>query len=147
MAPRLRLTFLFWFSLLLVVLVALYHHRWSPVIRHRLSALAAASDTLQLADVIRADWDRACLVRPYDDPIRVRAAASWEVPWGAGPAMNEVDNVVLFVKGRRLVAYDRIDMARLDFAQWPSPCIARDRATLVREVDSYQRQVWQLVGE
>lgn len=137
----------FWFGVVVLVLFAIHSHRWSPSIEGRLVELAGAGDTVHLADVTRASWDRACLVTPYTDHVRVRAEASWEVPWGAGAALNEVDNVLLLVKDRDLVAYDRIDMAQFDFVRWPTLCIPAVQAMLVSGVDQYQRQVWRLVGQ
>ncbi len=112
----------------------------------RLNALAAGADSVDLTELTNANWNRACLVGPYVDPERIRNEVSREVPPGAGPAMNETDHVLLLLRDRSLVAYDRIDMGEFDFDDWPSLCIPRDQARLVPGVDEYPRPVWQLVG-
>lgn len=116
--------------LMLSVLAGIHAHRWSPSIRHRLADELAASDTVELVRVVGAAWDRFCVMHPYDDMGEMRREISGEIPWRASVALNDSHNVLLFVDGRRLVAWDRIDRAAVDIAPMPRRCLPRGNARL-----------------
>ena len=142
--PRQKLWF--WLPLLVLLYFVFTHYRWTPTISHRLVAAAAESDTMRLADVMRFAWDRACLISPYSRLHDFRLEASWQIPRDASNEYNDDAHVLVFVHGRNLVAYDRVSRSRLEFERWPSLCVAREDAVLVRGISGFGHVAWVLIG-
>jgi hypothetical protein len=108
--------------------------------RQRISAEITAlfddrhAATVDLSRVGPPGWDRVCILGPYttDRSAEQILGFPWHTSRRSSIATNDGINLLVFVKGREVLAFAEHRRDKGDFLELATRCLARDRAVLVR---------------
>lgn len=99
---------------------------------------AANPERLDLAKVGGAEWERICFLGPYTNNQEAEKALgfSWNVEVRTDIAKSDGINVLVFVKGKEVVAHTEHPRHQ-DFAPLAGQCFPRESAVFVKGQDGY----------
>lgn len=96
---------------------------------------ARPAGPVDLAKIGPPAWERMCVLRPYTNNARAEQVLGfkWDAEGKTSIAGNEGINVLLFTRGREVVAYTEHPRSQGDFSEMRPPCLSRAQASVVRE--------------
>ena len=123
-------------GLLLAIAWLLCACNGSPSISEQIEDRVSADDAhLDLAAVGPKDWDRMCVLGPYTNNERAQEILGfrWDSEARTSISSSDAINVLVFIRGDEIVAYDDVMRSKADFADLDPPCLRRSSAVLVRK--------------
>lgn len=107
----------------------------APDISEQIEDRVKADDArLDLATLGPKDWERMCVLGPYTNNQRANEILGfhWDAEGYTSIYSSDAINVLIFMRGNEVVAYDEVLRSKADFADLDPPCVARTTAILVR---------------
>ena len=106
------------------------------------SALARTVDsnsaTVDLATVGPPNWERVCILGPYSSNERAQQILGfkWDAHGKSSIASNDGINLLVFVRGQKVVGFAEHPRNKGDFLKLSSTCLSRSNAVLIRQFES-----------
>jgi hypothetical protein len=108
----------------------------SPSVSEQIEGRLSSEDArLDLTTVGPKDWERVCVLGPYTNNQRAEEILEfhWDSEAQTSISSSDVINVLVFIRGNDVVAYDDVLRSKADFADLDPPCLPRSSAVLVRK--------------
>lgn len=98
---------------------------------------ASRSVPINLALVGPPTWERVCVVHPYamNKHVEKVLGFKWDAAGKTSIESNDGIDLLVFVKGKEVVAYTEHPRNKGDFLKVMPLCLTRDQSTLVRQLD------------
>ena len=113
--------------------------RINTEISAKIEAKFNASQTapIDLALILPAPWDRACVLSPYIDNEQAERVLGfkWDSDSKTSIRSNDGINVLVFIHGSEVVAYTEHRRDKGDFSRMQPRCLMRGLATVFRQQD------------
>ena len=93
---------------------------------------------LDLGVVGPPSLERMCVLGPYSDNRRANQILGfdWDAEGHTVISSSDAINVLVFIRGNEVLAYDDVLRSRADFADLDPPCVTRSTSVLVRNPGS-----------
>jgi hypothetical protein len=100
---------------------------------------ASASAPIDLAQLGPPTWEKVCVLGSYTSTKEAEKVLGfqWDVEQKSSIAKNDAINLLVFVKGRKVLAYTEHPRNKGDFSELRSRCLPRKQSTLSRKSDRY----------
>jgi hypothetical protein len=99
---------------------------------------ASTSAPVDLAKIGPSTWEKVCVLGPYttNEAAEKILGFKWDVEQRSSIAKNDNINLLVFVKGREVLAYAEHPRNKGDFLKLHSKCLSRKQSTLLRRSNS-----------
>jgi hypothetical protein len=99
---------------------------------------ASTSAPIDLAKLSPPTWEKVCILGPYTTNGEAEKVLGfkWDVEKKSIVTTNDGINLLVFVKGREVLAYAEHPRNKGDFSKLQSRCLTRKQSTLLRQSNS-----------
>jgi hypothetical protein len=99
---------------------------------------SSGSSAIDLRQVGPADWERLCAIGPYafNNSVEKLLGFKWAALGLSSIGGNDSIYLLVFIKGKQVVAYTEHPRNKGDFYNLTPKCLAREVAVLKRKADS-----------
>jgi hypothetical protein len=94
-----------------------------------------SSAPFSLQSLVRADWQRVCIVAPYatNESFEKVVGFKWNVQRHSSIGGNDGISLLVFIRGQEVVAFTEHPRGKGDFTRVIPPCVEREKAIIVNQ--------------